>query len=150
MDFDFNTILYIILGVIYFIFTGVSKNKKKGQQKRSRPQQQGAETLGSPPVSRRPSFEELLEEFTTGEALSTESKDLDLVPIILEEKKPLVTNAKPLPVFENHKIMPQDLGHSEEFDDEEVESSPYAQMFKDMDSTKKAFVASEVFRKKYT
>ncbi len=149
MDFDFGTLIYIILAIIYFVVNGATKSKKKTQPKRPRPSRPATETLGPPPVN-RPSFEELLEEFTTGKkATALEEHEEEKVQTTIVEKKPLVSEAKPLPVFEKHQRMEQDFSHFDVFEEEEVEVSPYAAMFQDMDATKKAFVASEILKRKY-
>ena len=148
MDFDFGTLIYIILGIIYFIFTGATKNKKKQVPKRPSPSNQPTETVGPPPVN-RPTFGELLEEFTTGKPATPKVVIKEPEPIVLEDRKPLVSKAKLLPVFEKQQRMEQEFSHFKEFEEEEYEPSPYAEMFRDMDATKKAFVASEIFKRKY-
>ena len=146
MDFDFGTLIYIILGIIYFIFTSANKKKKSALPKTPRPDEPQAETLGPPPGT-RPSFEELLEEFTTGKTI--EEREEELAPVFVQEKKPMVSESKPLPIFEKHKRMKQDLTQFEEFEEEEEVRSEYAQMFSGLDGAKKAFVASEIFKRKY-
>lgn len=147
MDFDFGTLIYIILGIIYFIFTSANKKKKNTLPKTPSPDQPQAETLGPPPGS-RPSFEELLEEFTTGKTKEVR-EEKELAPVFVEEKKPMVSKSKPLPIFEKHKRMKQDFNQFEEFEEKEEVKSEYATMFSDLEGAKKAFVASEIFKRKY-
>ncbi len=146
MEFDFGTLIYIILGIIYFIFSKSKKNNKKPQPKGARPAEASAETVGPPP-GQRPSFEELLEEFTTGKTREVEPEILE--PAFVEQKEQMVSESKPLPIFEKHKRMKQDFSQFKEFEEEEVNNSEYAEMFSDLDGAKKAFVASEIFKRKY-
>lgn len=151
MDFDFSTILYVFLGIVYFIFTGVNKNKKKAQAKPKKPGQSSPETVGPPPVNRRPTFEELLEEFTGQKTIEPE---FEPVPVIQEVVAPIKA-AKPVnkyPVTIDKKEPDKSsasMSTFEPYDEEEVEMENYADMFSDLDGAKRAFIASEVFQRRY-
>ena len=148
MDFDIGTLIYIVLGIIYFIFTSANRNKKKGKPKRPKPAQSDAETLGPPPIQ-RPTFEELLEEFTTGKRPAPDPEVINVPPASVAEERPLGPASKPLPVFKKHKRLETEFAPFEEFEQEEVERSPYAEIFSDIDGAKKAFIASEIFKRRY-
>lgn len=149
MDFDYTTILYVILGIIYFIFTGVNKNKKKAQGRAAKNPQPGTETLGPPPVSRRPTFEELLEEFTGGE--KTIIPEPEPEPAFQEVVVAEPVNKYPLRFEPKEKIKEVAPLMSFKAYDElvEVERENYAEMFSDLDGAKRAFIASEIFQRKY-
>lgn len=152
MDFDYSTILYVILGIIYFIFTGVNKNKKKTQGGARKSRESSPETLGPPPVNRRPTFEELLEEFTGQKPLEPEPEPIPIVeevvaPVIVTEpvnKYPVRVHSRetrkkdtPMVAFKGYEEV------------EELETESYAEMFADLDGAKRAFIASEIFQRKY-
>lgn len=151
MEFDYTTILYVILGIVYFIFTGISKNKKKAQEQARKTGVPGTETVGPPPVSKRPTFEELLQEFTGLEPLAPEPQPVSVVqevvaPIKVAEpqrKQPVRASIKEA----KKEVLP--LSSFEAYDVDEVEREDYAAMFSDLDSAKRAFIASEIFQKKY-
>ncbi len=142
MDFDFGTLVYIAMGILYFIFTGVMKNKKKAQ-KRLGPED--PETVGPPPSDRSPTFEELLEEFTGKRIAEPEPE-----PIVEEPVKPVEVflAPKPRPVKEKSKPVAEPLVTLEEYEEEELEED-YSGIFSDLDATKRAFIASEVFNRRF-
>ena len=152
MDFDYSTILYVILGIIYFIFSGISKNKKKAQGRAQKNGPSGTETIGPPTVSRRPTFEELLEEFTGQKPLAPEP---ELVPVVEEVAIP-VKAVEPVSKYQERvqikatrKEKSLLLAFEEYEDTEELEMESYAEMFADVDDAKRAFIASEVFQRRY-
>lgn len=158
MDIDFGTVIYIVLGIIYFIFQSNSKNKKKRQQEERYEEKQPTQTT----TQRRPSFEELLEEFTGQKTLTPEPVTKPVVEQPKEriEEKPSrsnyeiakerTTQRKREAEAEAARIRSKFDDHFEhyEIEEEEVEND-YAEMFADLDSTKKAFVASEIFNRKF-
>ena len=160
MDFDFGTLLYIVLAVIYFIVQSGSKNKKK------RSNQRGEQEAYEPGESnkRRPTFEELLAEFTG------QQPQKDPEPIVEPVKPVVVENAsqsrrsvyeiaqeksaqrKREAELEVQRIQSKTSDHLKGYELEEEEEqteSSYATMFENLDDVKKAFVASEIFRRKY-
>lgn len=157
MDFDFGTVLYVILAIIYFIVQNNSKNKKKQQRESQAPNPSEAR-----PQDRRPTFEELLAEFT-GQKQPDPEPELVLEPIReIKERIPEKTS---------YQIAQERIDRRNREADAEVanirartnkalikedstvelqtEESDYAGMFSDLDSSKKAFIASEIFQRKY-
>ncbi len=154
MEFDFTTILYILFGLIYFVFTGAAKKRKREQNQgppdSSQPED-ATETLGPPPTGRRPSFEELLEEFTTGKKADIEPEPIPVVPeveIIEPAPKPNIY-MEALEARKSGTAEPATFTRFEEFEQEEEMLSPYAQLMREPDGAKKAFVLSEIFNRKY-
>lgn len=149
MDFDYTTILYVILGIIYFIFTGISKNKKKAQQEARKTGAPSTETVGPPPVSRRPTFEELLQEFTGQEPIAPEPV------IVVQEVVAPIKIAEPVkkqPVRASIKEARKEISPLfgfQAYDIDEEEREDYAEVLSDLDGAKRAFIASEIFQRKY-
>ncbi|MBO3700642.1 hypothetical protein [Roseivirga sp. E12] len=148
MDFDFSTALYLILGIIYFIFSGVKKKNQRDKNQPQRGRTSNPETVGPPPVSRKPSFEELLEEFTGQKTVQPEPQPEPIAPIV----------TPPTNVYENPKPVTEVLTKKEnqplvsfkEYELDSVEDQEdYREMFSSLDDAKRAFVASEVFSRKY-
>ena len=153
MEFDTGTLIYIILGIIYFVFTGLNRKRKGQQTPDNSPEADNPETVGPPPLQK--SFEELLEEFTTGKKTDREpepflKKDPVERPasITTFQKKPRAVTNMESDYYQEPKIYDRMIVF-EENDDEEVEENPYVEMFRDTDSVKKAFVASEILKRKY-
>jgi len=155
MEFDLSTIFPLVLGIIYFIISGRNKNKKKAEgrsQNTGRPD--NPETVGPPPLNRRPSFEELLAEFT-GEKVSEPEPQLETVPV----KKEVVAPPPPQEVMNKYQTASLYLKKEEKttsllaFDnygnDAEEDRENYADMFSDLEGAKRAFIASEIFQRKY-
>ncbi len=154
MEFDFTTILYILFGILYFAFTGASKNRKKRQgdgPSNTRPEDQ-TETLGPPPMNRKPTFEELLEEFTTGRKPDTQIPEP--VPVReVEEDKPLFDSW----YEEDRTKIVEDSAHSvtkkferfEEFEVTEASGSKYGKMLRSPEGIRDAFVLQEILTRKY-
>lgn len=149
MDFDLSTLLPIILAVLYYAFTGANRKKKKEQGPLAQDSSPGPESLGPPPLSQRPTFEELLEEFTG-------QKKVEEVPELLPE--PVV----PVPTYANvtrsseHRPGIKDkkqykaLINFEEYKEEtDVDQEDYRELFSDQDAAKRAFISSEIFNRKY-
>ncbi|OEK01399.1 hypothetical protein BFP97_07645 [Roseivirga sp. 4D4] len=148
MDFDFSTALYLILGIIYFIFTGAKKKNQQGKSQPKRGRHSDPETVGPPPVSRKPTFEELLEEFT-GQRTIREEPQLEPVPEVPAPPVKVYDTPKPAPkpaLRKMDKPMASFKGYEIE---EEVDQEDFREMFSSLDDAKKAFVASEVFNRKY-
>ncbi len=146
MDFDFSTLLPIILAVLYYMFTGANKKKKKAQDALDQDPPARPGSVGPPPVSRRPTFEELLEEFT-GE------KKVEVIP----ESIP-ATFAPTASVSEPSQARPgikdkkeyKTLVRLEEYQDDNLaDQEDYKELFSDLDSAKRAFISSEIYNRKY-
>ncbi|MFY0593026.1 hypothetical protein [Roseivirga sp.] len=154
MEFDFTTILYVVFGIIYFVFTNMNKNKKKARQQSAEPRDfDGPETVGPPPIKRNPTFEELLEEFT-GNKPKEEPKPIPVpVPKLKEviqsksypDRLPKVIEVEPK--SNEHEL--DSFTVAEEYEVVEEEREDYAAMFSDLDGAKRAFIASEIFQRKY-
>lgn len=160
MDLNFETVLYVIILIIGFIVQSGSKNKKRRQQER----QEASEEVERP--DRRPTFEELLEEFTGQKTVKPRPQPVIEVQEEKKEPKPFFEvkprqstyEAAQKRAEERKKEAEREAAQirsrfNERFEpfemEEEVEESGYASMFRDLDSTKRAFVASEIFKRKY-
>lgn len=147
MDFDFSTLIPIILAALYYVFSGA---KKKNQQKRG--DVSDPETIGPTPGSEKPTFEELLEEFTGAkrqeEARPAPEPKLELSPVTSKVTKVQETKAVRLVDVQN-----QESERLFQFDESDEENDPdnedYTEMFQSLDGAKRAFVASEIFNRKY-
>jgi hypothetical protein len=151
MEFDIKTLFYIALGIIYFV---VSSKKKGASKKTDSPNnpERGGETLGPPPM-RQPTFEELLREFS---GKRTEK----LQPVIVQPKPPSEPKPqlKEIPRIERNTILENSAQNKRaekariallENSDEEIEDESYAEAFGSLDGARKAFVMSEIFKRKY-
>ncbi|MCE7995077.1 MAG: hypothetical protein HEP71_24070 [Roseivirga sp.] len=153
MEFDIGNLVYILFLVIVFVLNLFSKAKKKREQ--NRPGQEGSTTVGPPPISKGKSFEELLEEFTgnTPEPppipAPVEHRPAPKpkpAPVVYREK----SKPKPVPQTQKtHSVLTTEFKRFEEFEDDDVEGTDYAELFEDHDSAQKAFVLSEIFQRKY-
>lgn len=146
MEFDISTIFYIAFIVVSFLASGLSKNKKRAAEKQRRNPQPSPETLG-PPSGNRPTFEELLEEFT-GKRTTKSEPEVAPTPRVVAEPAPVVRKQyirdEKRSVATAKKFQP-----FTEYEEKEVGQSEYEEMFSNLDDVKKAFVASEIFKRKY-
>lgn len=152
MEFDIGNLVYIIFLVVIFVLNLFSKAKKKKRENMPR-----AEDPTAPvprPTPKGKSFEELLEEFT-GNA----PEPPPLPPPVTRKPTP---KPKPAPVYQekakaqpvlqpqkSHSVLTTEFKRFEEFEEEDVERTDYAELFEDQDSARKAFVLSEIFQRKY-
>lgn len=152
MEFDIGNLVYILFLVIVFVLNLFGKAKKKRRQ--NEPRQEGSTTVGPPPISKGKSFEELLEEFTGN------TPQPPPIPAPVEQKYP--PKPKPAPVYrerstskpvpqpqKKHSVLTTEFKRFEEFEDDDVEGTNYAELFEDHDGVQKAFVLSEIFQRKY-
>ena len=155
MEFDNTTILYIILGLIYFAFRSFVKKNKQAQNQppRSDRPEDASETLGPPPGGRKSTFEELMEEFTTGRPAQ---RDEHVERIPMEQEVPVVQpsadflDIEPVKALaKSHSMLKSTYERFEEFDDEVEGTSIYIDLIREPEGPKKAFVFSEIFKKKY-
>lgn len=151
MDFDISTLLYILFAVIYFIF---SKGKKK-PKKQSRPSSRSSQPQPAAPASepqRRPTFEELLEEFTGLKTVEEKAKpEPVLAPAVVPETRPLPRRESKAVVNEgrsSHRSMDSDFERFEEFE-EEAPQHAFIDDLRNPDTARKAFIYSEIFKRKY-
>lgn len=149
MDFDIGTLIYFV-AIAIFIYRSFTKKKKAGpsQPKRAATEQQQNE--------RRPSFEELLKEFT---GMGGEAEEAFEEPTH-QQSAEIVEDVKPVSTPERKSIKERALEKDRErkrgyepssiqVDEEEEEESDYREMFDDYDGARKAFVASQVFQRKF-
>lgn len=153
MEFDIGNLVYIAFVVVIFLLNLFTKAKKKRQQNAS--SREGNATPAPPPTARGKSFEDLLEEFTGNKP------EPPPIPVPVQQKPtprpkpaPVVykESAKPRPVPQPqkaHSVLTTEFKRFEEFEEEVVEGNDYAELFKDQDSARKAFVLSEIFQRKY-
>ena len=114
---DFQTILYIIIGLLYFLSRGLKK--KKPPVKPDRPSGDVAKEQGQDSAPRQLTFEELLREFTEGKQAGEED---ERTPPPAEEVEPSRRSISPM------------SSHREE-DDDEIRQ-PARRRFADEDSRK--------------
>jgi len=150
MDFDFSTLLYILFAVVYFV---LSRGKKK-EKKQSRPSTTASEKQAQPrqESTRRPTFEELLEEFTgVKPVLEQEEQQPTLAPIKVETPKQPKRQERPLAsTYDNrsHRSMDTSFGRFEAFEDVKAKESLLDDL-RNPDTARKAFIYSEIFKRKY-
>lgn len=146
MDFDFSTALYLILGIIYFVFSGLKKKGKQGTNPPKRGKYSDPETVGPPPTSQRPTFEELLEEFTGQKTIQQPEPEVVAAPVVIPERpKPVAIN----PEHRKPKEYKPLVSFKEYDTEEDYNQDDYREMFSSLDDAKRAFIASEVFNRKY-
>jgi len=152
MDFDFSILIYLFGALIYFILQG---GKKKGKKPRpSRPRQ-----VTPPPVttreSKQPTFEELLQEFT-GQQTVREAPEPVVepapppVPTFKQIKEPGEGERSITTAYDDvsHRSMSSPFERFEEFDHTADEESVLDDL-KDPEAARKAFIYSEIFKRKY-
>lgn len=145
MDFDFTTLLYILFAGIYYFFSNHKKKSKKSTD------------LPVPPVanqdieveqeSKRPSFEDLLREFT-GQPIVQEPEPLVEQPKITyqEPKKEEPAASKPTKQMARPN---KEYERFEEFKIEEEPVSDWTSLLREEGGARKAFIYSEIFKRKY-
>jgi len=140
-----KTIIYIVLGILYYAYKFSKSRKKKQEENTSEPVENKYDRLEEkevkPSKSAGKSFQEILEEFVE----IPQQKEKEYKPPVIE-KPTLKVEKTPVLEVPTHK---QNLERFKEFEIEEEERNEFQEMFSDLDSTKKAFVASEVFSRKY-
>lgn len=152
MEFDFKTLLYIGLGIIYFI----ASSKKKGAPKKpggTNHPERGGETLGPPPM-RQPTFEELLQEFTGKRPQTLEPATVQQ-PLPVNQPKPKMMEVPKIErktilenSAQNKKAEKERIARLDEID-EEMEQESYADAFGSLEGAIRAFVMGEIFNRKY-
>ena len=143
MEIDIGNLLYIAFVVIILI-ANVFKKKKKTE--RPKPQNRNPETIGPVLADPRKSFEELLQEFTS---LPPPARP-EPIPQSATRMEP-VRPPDPVPVKKKkkHSAMKTEYGKFNEFEKSERKTFSYAEGFRDLDNARRAFVYSEIFRKKF-
>ena len=150
-----KTIVYIVLGIGWFLF----KNWRKKNSEQNAPQeveeqadvrqydfQEEEKSVAEQEPQQPKGFEELIGEFL-GEPLKPKVQP---VPKIIETPaymQEIVSEKQPV-----QKVVIDDEEEFERFDKfkiQEEETEDYSEMFASSDSIRKAFVANEIFAKKY-
>lgn len=150
MDFDIGTLIYFI-AIALFLYRSFTKKKKPALNKPRRSATEEQQT------ERRPSFEDLLKEFTgvgdEVEEATIEKAQQEQPQTTWEEVKS--TNSPQRQGIKERALekgfgkesLEEQLVFEEEHDGEDEPG--YREMFDDYGGARKAFVASEVFRRKY-
>jgi len=150
MDFDFSTLLYIIFAIIYFVFSSGKKKQKKQQRPQASPANE--QTPRPRRESRKPTFEELLEEFTGAKTIEAPKPE----PVVIPEPVPVYKAPEPTVEQKSittaydklkHRSMDSDFERFERFETEEegLELDDLC----DANTARKAFIYSEIFNRKY-
>lgn len=165
---DISTILYIIIGIIYVIYTALKKPKGQspGQPTTRRPPSESYDDTaeGQPSGERRPTFEDLLREFQ--QAVDPErvpAPEPEPVPAPVEETIHEVVSTTTNPFDDYKQTEPTSIAEmykeslfkaydtEEEEEKEEVNETALEirQMLMDPDGIKKAIIVNEILRSKY-
>lgn len=146
MEIDIGNLLYIAF-VALILIANVFKKKKKTEKRRSRNPGRVGPVLADP----RKSFEELLQEFTNPPQPApppppARPKPIPELATIEEPVRP--AGAVPLKKKE-HSAMKTEYGKFNELEKSEPKPSPYAEAFRNPGNARRAFVYSEIFRRKF-
>ena len=151
MEFDIGNLIYILFVLVLFIVNLFTKAKKKQQQQGGSPDNDPS-TLGPPP-SKGKSFEELLAEFTSGQSEPTPEPAPAPRPVAQPKPAPVPTYQapKPKPAIpkKEHSIMTTSFGRFDEFEDDNASASEYIEELSEQDGARKAFIYSEIFKRKF-
>ena len=147
MDFDISTLIYIAFIIISFFASAASRNKKKAAEKQRRRAKPSADTL-DPPPTQRPTFEELLREFTGKKSEPMPELEPVSTPVRVAETAPMARKTE-TKLAGKPTVTPNKFESFAEYEQKEEEASIYSELFSNLDDVKKAFVASEVFKRKY-
>lgn len=151
MDIDFGTLLYIIFIIISIVFSATKKKREKGAK---RPARDAAPTPKR--TETQPTFEELLEEFT-GKRRAVESQtETVTVPEVKPKPQPTpIPTSQPVQTFNrdkertSHRSIHSEFSSFKEYEEEDVETHELLDGFYDENGARKAFVYSEIFKRKY-
>ncbi|MDN5210992.1 hypothetical protein QQ020_02995 [Fulvivirgaceae bacterium BMA12] len=173
---DLSTVFYIIIGIIYFIYSAIKKGKPKNipRQQPGSPVQdeldQGNEAATGEEMPRRPSFEDLLREFTQEEPPAAPKEVVEettyetyeepvntyvpdtTYPTYQEEKKaPSIYDE-----YQNIQVTEEDIVRRPLFKASEADEAPVnkfgaelREMLKNRDGLKKAIIINEILKPKY-
>ena len=146
MEIDIGNLLYIAF-VALILIANAFKKKKKTERRRPRNSERVGPVLADP----RKSFEELLQEFTNPPQPAPPPPPAwpEPIPQPAAGVEP-VRPAKPVPLKKKeHSTMKTQYGKLNEPEKSEPKPSSYAEAFHDLDNAKRAFVYSEIFRRKF-
>ena len=165
---DLSTIFYIVIGIIYFIYSAIKKSKTKNVP-RNRPGSpipgelnEDTQEPHEEPMTRRPSFEDLLREFTqeTPEAPKEVIEETYEEPedtyepeyTYNEEKKTTSIYNE----YQNIHVTEEDIVGKSLFDaydtDEDTRNkfgAEIREMLKNPEGLKKAIIVNEILKPKY-
>ena len=140
---EIKTIIYIVLGVLYYVYKFSKKNKKT--TKSTQPINTEVKEIESRQEDHQESksFDELLEDFISPKKEPEQEAELRTIEDYKQKLQPLESQ-----IVEGG--VPQDeFRRFKEFDEEESETEDYSDLLTDQDAAKRAFVASEIFNRKY-
>ena len=155
MEIDIGNLVYIVFVAIIILVNLFTKKKKPGQIGQPPSTQQEAEEEGPIRRDARKTFEELLQEFTNPEPEATSTPAP--APKPAPKPKPVaqptyqaqpLVKTQPKPKKE-HSVMKTEYARFDEFKKGQGKSPNYGDAFRDLDSAKRAFIYSEIFKKKY-
>lgn len=153
MEIDIGNLVYIVFVAIIILVNLFTKKKKPGQIGQPPPNNQEEENEGPVRRDARKTFEELLEEFTNPQPAAAPAP----APAPKPKPKPVaqptyqaqpVRTSQPKPKKE-HSVMKTEYARFDEFKKRQGKSGKYGDAFRDLDSAKRAFIYSEIFKKKY-
>ena len=144
MEIDIGNLLYIAF-VALILIANAFKKKKKTERRRPRNSERVGPVLADP----RKSFEELLQEFTNPPQMASPPARPEPIPQPAAGVES-VRLAEPVPLKKKeHNAMKTEYGKFNELEKSKPKPSPYAEAFQDLDNARRAFVYSEIFRRKF-
>ena len=146
MEIDIGNLLYIAF-VALILIANAFKKKKKTERRRPRNSERVGPVLADP----RKSFEELFQEFTNPPQMASPPPPArpEPIPQPAAGVEP-VRLAEPVPLKKNaHSAMKTEYGKFNEPEKGQPKPSPYAEAFRNPDNARRAFVYSEIFRRKF-
>ena len=167
---DLSTIFYIIVAIIYVIYSAIKRGKPKDLPQSGpeapTPDEFGDVTQVPPPgkTQRRPTFEDLLREFTQPPAPEAETevaKDPDQPEPFFQPEQPYFEEKKATSIYDEYQnveigdddILRRPSVFKAQDQDEEIAASKLGAEIRDMlknpDGLKKAILLNEIIRPKY-
>ena len=169
---DLSTIFYIIVAIIYVIYSAIKRGKPKNLPQSGQeppvPQDFGDVTQNPPPQKnqRRPTFEDLLREFTQQEPVEEKEvyeEEIDRPSSFGPSQQPFAEEKKPASVYEkyqNVEVGDDDVlrapsvfkAVNEEYEEttsSSVLGAEIREMLKNPDGLKKTILLNEIIRPKY-
>lgn len=155
---EFKTIVYIVIGILYYLYQFNKRRQKNAQKEvQGQPhtsQHENVEDYTPPTHNQKPSksrgFTEFLEEIVNDNISSESTKNTDYEEIsgslVEEDKSTEVEKTVDKLIDKLPHIQSKTYQEDELVDDEQVD---YSELFSTHSSVQKAFVASEIFKRKY-
>lgn len=174
MDDSLSTILYIIIAIAYFLFSILRKGKPKNKPKNFPTPTGSGDFEEYVPEERRqqkrPSFEDLLKEFTQEPTASKEEKEeevIELPDVEIQASKPASITTAPspyakyqqvdyetpktesqTPFYKSNKRMVK-IEKTQDVKRSNQRASEIAELLRNPDGLKKAVILSEILKTKY-